>query len=225
MSDDLALAAYRLLLRAYPAAFRAAFERDMVQLFRDQRRELWGDQRRDARADAPSHLGFWAAVVWDVARSAPALRLDALSARWRAGWRALRHGPPNDGPHTHLPGGTMRTTIGVLTMLSGAYEIVNALFDVKGHGAAPADAGWVAAVALSILMGLLLLASGGALLRGGRTGAHVARVAAFATLALVVGLQLTFPFMSIFSRLLGFAVPIVLLVVTRSRGPSVPAVA
>ena len=119
----------------------------------------------------------------------------------------------------------MRTTIAVLALLSGTYEVVNALVDVKGHGDAPADAGWVAAVALSIVMGLLLVASGGALLRGGRKGARAARVAAFAALVLVVGLQLTFPFMSIFSRLLGFGVPLMLLVFTRSRGPSVPAVA
>lgn len=223
MSDDLALAAYRLLLRAYPPAFRAAFEREMLQLFRDL--------RRDAGAESPSRAGFWAAVVWDVARSAPALRLDALSARWRAGWRAprqprqMRHGPLDGGPHSHLSGGTMRTAIATLAMLSGAFEIVNALVDVKGHGAAPADAGWVAAVALSIVMGLLLFAAGGALLRGGRKGARAARVAALATLALVVALQLTFPFMSIFSRLLGLVVPIMLLVFTRSRGPSVPAVA
>ena len=119
----------------------------------------------------------------------------------------------------------MRTTIAVLATLSGAYEIVNALVDVKGHGDAPADPGWVVAVALNILMGLLLVGAGGALLRGGRKGARTARVAALATLALVVALQLTFPFMSIFSRLVGFVVPAMLLVFTRSRGPSVPAVA
>ena len=219
MSDDLALAAYRLLLRAYPASFRAAFGRDMLQLFRDQRNDL----RRGGATTAPSRAGFWAAVVWDVARSAPALRLDALSARWRARWRALRHGP--EGPHPHLSGGTMRTTIAMLAMLSGAYEIVNALVAVKGHDATPMDAGVVFSAVLSVLMGVLLVAAGAALRRGGRRGAQTARVAALVVLALVVALQFTFPYMSIFSRLLGLLVPVLLLVFTRSRGPSVPAVA
>src|SRR6266571_1558077 len=59
---------YRLLLRAYPPDFRAENGREMVLLFRDQCRES------DART-----LGFWAAVICDVARSAPALRAEA----WR----------------------------------------------------------------------------------------------------------------------------------------------
>lgn len=75
-STDLGLVTYRLLLGAYPPAFRAAYGREMAQLFRDQRRAA-------AVGDHPV-LGFWAAVVWDVVRSAPALRLDALRARWRA---------------------------------------------------------------------------------------------------------------------------------------------
>ena len=59
---------YRLLLRAYPPDFRAEYEREMVLLFRDQ------CQESDVRT-----LGFWAAVICDVARSAPALR----AAAWR----------------------------------------------------------------------------------------------------------------------------------------------
>ena len=55
--------AYRLLLRAYPAAFRAAYGREMTQLFNDRRR------------DASSARGqFWAAMLADVARSAPTMR-------------------------------------------------------------------------------------------------------------------------------------------------------
>ena len=54
---------YRLLLRAYPPAFRAEYGREMVLVFRDQCRD--GDVRT---------LGFWVRVLWDVVRSAPALR-------------------------------------------------------------------------------------------------------------------------------------------------------
>jgi hypothetical protein len=57
---------YRLLLRAYPPAFRAAYEREMVLVFRDQCRD--GDVRT---------FGFWVRVFWDVVRSAPALRAEA----------------------------------------------------------------------------------------------------------------------------------------------------
>ena len=57
---------YRLLLRAYPPAFRAEFGREMVLVFRDQCRD--GDVRT---------LGFWVRVFWDVVRSAPALRAEA----------------------------------------------------------------------------------------------------------------------------------------------------
>ena len=61
---------YRLLLHAYPPDFRAEYEREMVVLFRDQ------CQESDVRT-----VGFWARVLWDVARSAPALRAGAWRAR------------------------------------------------------------------------------------------------------------------------------------------------
>ena len=54
---------FRLLLRAYPREFRAKYGQEMVLVFRDQCRE--GDVRS---------LGFWGRVLWDVLRSAPALR-------------------------------------------------------------------------------------------------------------------------------------------------------
>src|SRR6266571_3381953 len=82
---------YRLLLRAYPPDFRAEYEREMVLLFRDQCRES------DVRT-----IGFWAAVIWDVARSAPALRAEA----WRTprfcaqGRRAPRDIPDDRRPET-----------------------------------------------------------------------------------------------------------------------------
>ena len=62
--------AYALLLRAYPPQFRAAYEREMALCFRDLVRD----------AGAPG-MGFWMMIVADVARSAPALRFDALRAR------------------------------------------------------------------------------------------------------------------------------------------------
>src|SRR5437867_12956249 len=57
---------YRLLLRAYPPAFRAEYGREMVLVFRDQCRDS------DVRT-----LGFWMRVFWDIVRSAPTLRAEA----------------------------------------------------------------------------------------------------------------------------------------------------
>lgn len=213
---DRGLAAYRLLMVAYPPDFRAAYGREMAQLFRDQRR-VAGLSRRPA-------LGFWAAVVWDVARSAPALRLDALRAWWRARHPGSRTG---GGPNLQSDGGTMlaRRTVAALATLGGLFELANTGAEVWA-GYAGVMLGWAVAMVLSVVMGALLLASGVALLRGGTGGARVARGTALACLALVIGLQLTWPFMSIFSRLLGVVLPLALLVVLRrGRGPSAPAVA
>ena len=57
---------YRLLLRAYPSSFRAAYRGEMEMLFRDRRRERHG-------------AGFWGETASDVARSAPAERLEGWS--------------------------------------------------------------------------------------------------------------------------------------------------
>ena len=56
---------YRMLLRAYPPAFRAEYGREMVLVFRDQCRDS------DVRT-----LGFWMRVFWDIVRSAPTLRAE-----------------------------------------------------------------------------------------------------------------------------------------------------
>jgi len=57
---------YRLLLRAYPAEFRAEYGREMELAFRDLCRD------NDVRT-----FRFWARVGWDILRSAPALRVEA----------------------------------------------------------------------------------------------------------------------------------------------------
>lgn len=229
--------AFRLLLRAYPAAFRAAYGREMEQLFRDQ----WRDRRcgrrvggacGDAQETARGTVGFWAAVLWDVVRSAPALRLDALRSAvrgGRAGRQAWQEGPWPGGPHTQPGGGVMwpRRTVAVLAVLGGAYEVVNTGAEVWAGYGGPIG-GWALAMVLSTLMGGLLLAAGVALFGRGARATRFARGAAIGCAVLVVGLQFTFPFMSIFARLLGVGIPVALLLTTRGttgRGPSVPAVA
>src|SRR5204863_330196 len=90
---------YRLLLRAYPPDFRGQYEREMVLLFRDQCRES------DVRT-----VGFWAAVIVDVARSAPALRMEAC----RESTRTL---------------GVIMKLAAMLTLLVGVLGIVNAMVE------------------------------------------------------------------------------------------------
>src|SRR5712692_787225 len=94
---------YRLLLRAYPPDFRAEYGREMVLLFRDQ------CQESDVRT-----VGFWAAVICDVARSAPALRAAAWRARGSESTRTIE---------------VIMKLAAMLTVLLGVFGIVNAVVE------------------------------------------------------------------------------------------------
>jgi hypothetical protein len=60
---------YRMLLRAYPAALRAEYGREMLLAFRDA--------RRDRRVSEPR---FWIDIGWDVARAAlPEVIMNAMA--------------------------------------------------------------------------------------------------------------------------------------------------
>lgn len=202
-TSGLAVRTYRLLLRAYPATFRAAYGGEMERLFRDQLR----DHRRGTPACGRPGQRFWPAVLWDVVRSAPALRLDALREAW--------HG----SPHLQPDEDTMKAkrAVAVAVLLGGVFEVINAGIEWRAGSGLGRDAGWVAALALGTLSGTLLAVAGGALLRGGPSATRAARVAALACLALSIGVQLVFPYMSTFSRLIEVCLPIALLFVT--RGP------
>ncbi|GLC23791.1 hypothetical protein [Roseisolibacter agri] len=198
--------AYRLLLRSYPRAFRAAYDSEMLLLFRDQRRD-----------PAARGFRFWRAILWDVARSAPLLRLEALRARWRAWMDGSWDG---GGAHFHPQGGSMRArrATAMLAVLGGVFQLVNTGVDGWGGRATGLGGDWVLALGLSAVMGALLLSAGVALLRGGPGATRLVRGAALACLALIAVLQVVFPFMSIFSRLLGVAIPVALLVALHSSG-------
>jgi hypothetical protein len=187
-------------------------------VFRDQCR----DRRRASGPGAAARGGafaFWAATAWDVARSAPALRLDAARARWRGRKRGAPAGGPHPAPPFRPDGGTMsgKRAAATLALLGGAFQLANTGAEVWAGYRGPTG-GWALAMALAFVMGALLLTGGVALVRPGPGATRLARGAALACLALVVGLQLVFPFMSIFARLLGVGIPVALLLATRGSG-------
>ena len=173
---------YRLLLHAYPPDFRAEYGREMVVLFRDQCRES------DVRS-----LGFWTAVIYDVARSAPALRMEA----WRQNTRTME---------------VIMKLAAMLTVLVGVLGILNA--GVEWGAAVTGTIGGMHALSLvlGVLASGLLLAAGVAILRPSQQGRQAARLALIGSLVLIVAARLLFPWMSIFSQLVGFGLPVGLLI-------------
>jgi hypothetical protein len=193
---------YRLLLRAYPAEFRAAYEREMAQLFRDRRREA-----------SAGGVRFWAWLIWDMARSAPALRLEMLRVR-------------PDG-NIQIEGGTMKT-MAILAILIGAMEAVNSVAEAWAGGIMLHGGYSLAGGAMGAVAGALLAASAIALLRRAPGAATLAQGAAIACLTVFVPIALLRPMFSIAATGLGIGFPMALLVFlrwTRRRGPSVPTMA
>jgi len=173
---------YRLLLRAYPPEFRAEYGREMVLLFRDQCRES------NVRT-----FGFWAAVIWDLARSAPALRMEA----WRESTRTIE---------------VIMKLAAMLTVLVGVFGILNAM--VEWGAALTGTIGGMHALALvlGVFASALLLAAGAAILRSTPRGRQVARLALLASLVLFIAARLLFPWMSVFSQLVGIGLPAAFLI-------------
>ncbi len=193
---------YHLLLRAYPEAFRADYGREMTLLFRDRCRE----------ADVGS-LRFWMDVLWDVAQSAPALRAEAWRARGSGNTRTL---------------GAIMKIAAMLTVLLGVFVTLGAAVD----GVAGQRQGFGGTHLLSVVLGALagaaLLVAGLALLRSTSSGRRTATIASLASLLLVVLVRLVFPWMSIFSQLVGYGLPIGLLIALhwpRQGGPTASRVA
>jgi|SRR5437588_2323135 len=177
---------YRLLLRAYPPDFRAEYGREMVLLFRDQCRE------RDVRT-----LGFWAAVICDVARSAPALRAEAWRVRGDENTRTLE---------------VIMKLAAMLTLLLGVFGIASAVVEWVAGSKGAMDGRYVLAVVLGVFASVLLLGAGVAILLQTRWGRQPARLVLFASLASMAAARLLFPWMSIFSQLVGFGLPVTLLI-------------
>lgn len=183
---------YRALLRAYPPAFRAGYEHEMVLLFRQCQHDA---ARRPVR--------FWAELVWDVARSAPALRVEALRDRWSM--------------DLHVMEGGMKG-MAILAVLIGVLEVANSL--IEGAAGWPhGDAPWVTSVVLGILGGVVLVAAGVMMLRRGAHATSRALAMGGACLVAFVLIALVAPVMSGLAMLLGIGFPIVLMAyLFRHRG-------
>src|SRR5258705_2092210 len=116
----------------------------MVLLFRDQCRES------DVRA-----VGFWARVLWDVARSAPGLRVDA----WRESTRTME---------------VVMKLAAMLTLLLGVLGTLNAGVDAGAAYAGSIGGMHAFSLVLAVCASVLLLVARGAMLspteRGRRGG-------------------------------------------------------
>lgn len=186
---------FSVLLKAYPVEFRAAYGREMMLVFRDHHREAGTDALR-----------FWSEIAWDVARSAPSLRLDEWRARRAAGY--------------HHTGGIMTTFMAVLAILIGAIEAVNASVEAWSGGIVNHDSSSMLAGVLGAAAGVFLLTSGIALLRRTPGATSYATRVALACLGVFIITGFVVPRMSAFATLLGIAFPIAMLIFVRiSSGP------
>ncbi len=178
---------YRLLLRAYPPDFRAEYGREMALLFRDQ------CQESDVRT-----LAFWGAVVCDVARSAPALRVEAWRARASESTRTMEV--------------IMKLAAMLTLLLGGVIGILNAVIEWVAAAKQTIQGTHEFSLVLGILASALLLAAGVAILSRTPRGWQAARLAVLASLVMIVAARLLFPWMSIFSQLVGIGFPVAILI-------------
>lgn len=136
---DAAERLYALLLRAYPAAFRARFGPEMRQLFRDR--------RRDAAERGEGAARFWLGLAADAVRSLPAQHLAALRER--------RTAPSARVPVHRFPEKAM-----IFRKLAGAMLVLIALFHIGIDVAHPHSS----MGGLAILLTAVMLAGGAVLL-------------------------------------------------------------
>jgi hypothetical protein len=177
---------YRTLLRAYPADFRAEYANQMALAFRDRRREA-----------GSARVGFWTAMLWDVAKSAPALRVDALRTQWSSDIQ---------------PVGTIMKTMAILAMLIGAIEAVNSSIEAWIGGVVNHGGYSLAGGVLGLAAGAALVFAAVALLRRTPGALTFAQSAAVLCLAVFLSVRLLRPMFSVFATLLGIAFPIALLI-------------
>lgn len=184
---------YRAFLRAYPSRFLRAYEREMLLVFRDQRRE-----------GSASGASRWIALLMDVVRSAPREWYEELTHKTQTGGRPMRG-------------------FALVSMLVAAFELINAAVEVQGGGFSGRDALSQATLVVTMLSMVALFVAGFRLMRAGREAAPLAAMAAAACIASFAFIGLARPVYSVFSMLVGIGFPITLLVWLMVNGRGAPA--
>jgi hypothetical protein len=194
---------YRFLVRAYPPRFRERYGHELALAFRDAHR----DAERGARG---ARFRFWIGIVLDLARSVPAQRVGAL----RRSWEHLA--PPTEG---------LMKTMGILAVLIGALQAINAVVELSASGV-HAGAFPLGVVFLALLLGVLLVGAGVAMLGRSRLASPLAQASAIAWLVLVVLVRAVHPWMSIVTTILAVVFPVALLLFFQlGRGRRTPGTA
>lgn len=180
---------YRNLLRAYPARFRQAYEREMLLVFRDQQRE--------GVTGSPS---YWLECVSDVVRSASREWRDEITTNLQTGERPMRG-------------------FAVVAVLVAAFELFNTAVEIRAGGFVSRDGLAQMGMVITIVSVAALLGAGVALYRSGRSAVSFAQIAAVSCLASFAFMGLVRPTFSILAMLLGIGFPIALLAwTTMTRG-------
>jgi len=100
----------------------------------------------------------------------------------------------------------------MLTVLLGVFGILNAVGEWVAAMKGTIGGAHAFAVGLGVCASALLLAAGVAILSRTQRGRQAARLALFASFVMIVVARLLVPWMSVFSQLVGFGLPIALLI-------------
>ncbi len=100
----------------------------------------------------------------------------------------------------------------MLTVLLGVLGILNAVVEWVAGSTGTIQGTHALSLGLGVFASALLLTAGVALLRPTQGGRQVARLALFASLVMIVAARLLFPWMSVFSQLVGIGLPAALLI-------------
>lgn len=186
---------YRLLLSAYPASFRESYEREMLLVFRDQRRD-----------GVTAHVGYWIALVADTARNAPREWEDQLTSNFRSEEREMKR-------------------MAIATIVVSAFELLNTAIELQAGGWTGRDSLSQLTLGLVLLSTLVLLIAGVSLVRRGHAAVPFARVAAVECVASFAFIGYSRPVLSGLGMLVGLGFPIVLLIYLSLGGRGRPSAA